>query len=195
MSLDRAHFPIRALSPMALFGRASRSIISKRLGKFKSMSDTLKQSTAVTIPVSLYTVDGNTPVTGITSAGIVLRAIKADGISVAVTPTSLTEVDSVNMPGLYTLGLPASATSQLGSLVLFIKNTSLIHGTVTDTTTLKFIVSLIDDANKIHLGRWKVDTTANTLTMYDTDGLTAIKTFNLKDDSGSPTSTKIFERT
>jgi hypothetical protein len=43
-------------------------------------------------------------------------------------------------------------------------------------------------------GRWKINTGTNTLTLYMLDGTTVYKTFNLKDASGNPTTTNVFER-
>ena len=47
---------------------------------------------------------------------------------------------------------------------------------------------------QIEDGRWKIDTTANTLTLYDTDNTTPIAVFDLKDAAGQPSSTAVFER-
>jgi hypothetical protein len=47
---------------------------------------------------------------------------------------------------------------------------------------------------KIETGRWKIDTTANTMTFYDSDGLTPLITFNLKDATGAAASDDVYER-
>lgn len=47
---------------------------------------------------------------------------------------------------------------------------------------------------KIGTGRWRV-TTGNQFLIYDTDGVTVLYRFNLKDLAGLPTSDNIYERT
>lgn len=49
-------------------------------------------------------------------------------------------------------------------------------------------------SRKILEGKWKIDTSTDTFTVYDTDGVTALLHFDLKDNTGSPSSTQIFER-
>jgi hypothetical protein len=49
-------------------------------------------------------------------------------------------------------------------------------------------------ARKHVANRDKINTTANTLTRYDDDGVTPIRIFNLKDDAGNASSASIFEK-
>lgn len=63
--------------------------------------------------------------------------------------------------------------------------------------TLSQFVSLVwgdylDDMHQASLGRWKVAN--NQLTLYKEDGVTALRTFNLKDGDGLPSSSQVFER-
>lgn len=60
-------------------------------------------------------------------------------------------------------------------------------------------VSNIDDVRtdlafikKIEQGRWKIHN--NQMIFYDTNGYTPIRTFNLKNSSGNPTMSDVFER-
>lgn len=55
----------------------------------------------------------------------------------------------------------------------------------------------IDELSAIAKGKWEIKTTgpdANRLILYDTDGITVIQKFDLKDASGSPTTTSIYRR-
>jgi len=45
---------------------------------------------------------------------------------------------------------------------------------------------------KVQIGRWKIDGTQ--LVLYEIDGLTEYKRFDLKDNTGAPSATRIFER-
>ena len=62
---------------------------------------------------------------------------------------------------------------------------------------------VIDEANmltqmgliyQMELGRWKINTGTNKMTFYDSDGITPIAVFDLKDEAGQPSSTKVYER-
>jgi hypothetical protein len=47
-------------------------------------------------------------------------------------------------------------------------------------------------ADKILRGRWKIQGTQ--LLMYDDDGITILRTFDLRDSQGQPSATNVFER-
>jgi hypothetical protein len=53
-------------------------------------------------------------------------------------------------------------------------------------------IAKISNILKIETGRWRI--TANTLVFYDTNETTPLYTFNLKDSSGNPTETNVYER-
>jgi len=61
------------------------------------------------------------------------------------------------------------------------------------------ILDTIDDnvalIKKIEGNRWRIDTSAKTLTIYDDDGVTPIKVFNLKDETGTASTDRVYERT
>lgn len=46
----------------------------------------------------------------------------------------------------------------------------------------------------IEAGRWRIDTTANTMTFYGSDGVTPIAEYDLLDSSGTPNHCDVFER-
>jgi hypothetical protein len=53
-------------------------------------------------------------------------------------------------------------------------------------------VDKIVENNQAAYGRWKIEN--DQLTIYASDGVTPLKVFDLKDESGLPTQTRIFER-
>jgi hypothetical protein len=55
-------------------------------------------------------------------------------------------------------------------------------------------ISLLETLIKYERNRTKIDKTAGTLTVYDDDGTTAIRVFDLKDDTGVFSVTEITER-
>ena len=60
--------------------------------------------------------------------------------------------------------------------------------TLKDETTTAMLAKLL----QIETGRWKI--VDNQMVLYESDGITALKTFDLKDSSGNPTETEPFER-
>jgi hypothetical protein len=50
----------------------------------------------------------------------------------------------------------------------------------------------VDDIKKVQFGRWKIDGTQ--LVLYESDDVTELMRFNLFDNTGSPSATRIFER-
>lgn len=61
-----------------------------------------------------------------------------------------------------------------------------------DTSLLPAAMPKIDDLYQIGIGRWKIQGTQ--LLLYGPDNETVIFAFNLKDDAGEDSSTKVFER-
>lgn len=79
----------------------------------------------------------------------------------------------------------------------FLAGDWLIKAESDAVATLPQFVSLVwgdfmDDMFQAALGRWKIKN--NQLTLYKDDGLTVLRTFDLKDGDGLPSSTQIFER-
>lgn len=55
----------------------------------------------------------------------------------------------------------------------------------------------VDDIHEIRqaaLGRWRIDATTKKLFLYEDDGVTVFKTFDLKDSAGVASVTQVFER-
>ena len=61
-------------------------------------------------------------------------------------------------------------------------------------TVVDNIQTTVTYIKKLDGNRWKVDASANTLTIYDDNGSTPLLVFDLKNSSGNATSTDIFER-
>jgi hypothetical protein len=74
----------------------------------------------------------------------------------------------------------------------------LINQTKADTATIIInqttAASLIATLLKYEKNRTKIDKTAKTLTVYDDDGTTPLKVFDLKDSSGTPSIIEVCER-
>lgn len=65
-----------------------------------------------------------------------------------------------------------------------------LAGTIeSDVTTIK---THVKDCRDIDFGRWKIQN--NQLLFYNADGSTVLRTFNLKNSAGNPTSTSVMER-
>ena len=52
----------------------------------------------------------------------------------------------------------------------------------------------IQETRQAALGRWRIDAPTRKLFLYEDDGLTVFKEFDLKDSSGDPSVVQIFER-
>ncbi len=67
-----------------------------------------------------------------------------------------------------------------------------------DTTSISIsmtsAISLITTLVKYGKNRTRIDTTANTLTIYDDNGITPLKVFDLKDEAGAPSVLNVAER-
>jgi len=56
------------------------------------------------------------------------------------------------------------------------------------------MITTLAEILKYHKNRTKIDSNNSTLTVYDNDGITPIRVFDLRDDSGTLSITEIFER-
>lgn len=65
---------------------------------------------------------------------------------------------------------------------------------ITDHTTADTVGWTIGQLHKYQKNKTKIDLINYTLTVYDDDGTTPLKVFDLKDQSGSPSTTAIYER-
>lgn len=77
-------------------------------------------------------------------------------------------------------------------------NTAKIDDVLTDTDTiinsLQSCISLVNEILKYGSNRTKIDKNIKTLTVYDDDGVTPLKVFDLKDFNGVASITEIAER-
>jgi hypothetical protein len=83
------------------------------------------------------------------------------------------------------LGTPAGASVSADISAIKSDTASVVSSNTAQT-------AMLTELHTIGLGRWKI--VGNVLTLYNTDGTTALKTFNLLDDTGAPSGTRIFER-
>ena len=58
----------------------------------------------------------------------------------------------------------------------------------------QLIVDIVKNILKFHTNRTKIDSNTFKLHVYDTDGVTILHTYDLKDEHGTSTITRIFER-
>lgn len=89
----------------------------------------------------------------------------------------------------------ASVLSRIGSPVgASISNdiSSIKLDTSSISASLTSVGNQISSLHKVTFGRWKIE--GNVLTLYDNDDVTPLQTFNLLDDTGAPSGTRIFER-
>jgi hypothetical protein len=162
----------------------------------------IPKDTQVRFPVRCINASGD-GVTGLlpaqisdgTTAGNV-TVIKADGTLAAivlVNNTNWFQVNGSKAPGLYHVVLPSSVTNILGALQL------AVFPAATDFKGAVFTgeVKLFDDAAEANLGRWQIFASgpnANKLILYKSDGVTILRSFDLKDAVGDPTYTNPFAR-
>jgi len=176
-----------------------------------------KQSQDATVLVRLVDFMG-TPRLGVAFGSVVCTVVKADGTTSTFTPTSpqwtARNADGFFNSGCYTLIIPAAQTGVVGVLELGVsvsgcQNYVAQYLVVSEDSAdvydkLVVVEGKVDDIKvdteylaKVEQGRWKIFTTgpdANRLVLYDLDGTTVLKKFDLKDSSGSATTTSVFER-
>jgi len=95
--------------------------------------------------------------------------------------------------------IPADIATQLDTNIPAIKTkTDALPTDPADASDIATLVGNIQTdvtaMKKILANRWKIDTVANTLTVYEDDGTTPYLVFDLLDSAGNPASTNVFER-
>jgi len=162
-----------------------------------------KKSVSRFAPVRMFNAAG-TPVSGIVHSAVTATVMKANGSisNFSVGPSDWIEATTgaFTGAGVYTVRLPASVLDVPGMLVYAIKATGaeayigsvkVVDYEEIDTFNLATLLT------KYQEGRWKIHTSgadAYRLVLYDTDGVTVLKKFDLKDSSGAPSVLPIFER-
>ena len=141
---------------------------------------------------ALYSGAGS-PLTGISP----IFAAYEDFSGGAVTPPSIVEI------GLGMYGFQPAAPDITNGTAYIIDGTAsanprYLSGSLQPGVNINVdvaaILALVTQTNNLLYGRWKIDTTLNQLLMYAPDNVTVIATFDLKDASGNPTSSLIYER-
>lgn len=149
----------------------------------------LKKNTSARIIFPIFDSDGDlvSAATGLDSNYSLDGGIFADCTNEAI---------EIGSSGFYYLDLVAAETN--GDVVAILvtttttdaKSVPLVYYTVAQT--LDEMQADITIIKKILRNRWRI--TSNQLIIYDDDEVTPIRTFNLKDSAGDPSSTDIFER-
>jgi len=156
-----------------------------------------KQDDVARVPVRLVDVSGN-GVAGVLFSAVTVTVEKSDG---TISPVSIGAPDWVEVTtgafsgtGKYTLLLPNTETDLHGVLTYAVSTA----GAVTYVGAVKVVGAEARDLRRIAEGRWAMFTSgpdANRLVLYDNDGVTPIQKWDLKDDTGTPTTgPSIFER-
>lgn len=161
----------------------------------------VKQSIAETFVVTFTDQDGDT-LNAIVATDVTLELLKAG----AATSRVLTAPEFVFVSaGRYKIILPTTDFDTLGDLRL--KLTDAVSG-ATAIVTAAVVASTAADAatsaaaadakaliiRKIQTNRWKVDAGLKQFIVYDDDGVTPLYVFDIYDDTGVATSTRIYER-
>lgn len=110
----------------------------------------------------------------------------ANTAKVAVDENNIAEIVS----GVWDVDVTAHINTDSAGLFLNQINTNS-HEVRIDVLTA---ISLVETLIKYEANRTKIDKTARTLTIYDNDGITPLKVFDLKDGAGSPSITEVCER-
>lgn len=118
---------------------------------------------------------------------VTLTIKKPDGTLLASPPTPARDADT----DFWVASVPSAE---------FQEGTWLVKGVSDDANAIPQYLILvwgdyvddIQEARQAALGRWKIEGTQ--LKLYEEDGSTVFKTFDLKDENGDATSTRVFER-
>jgi hypothetical protein len=116
----------------------------------------------------------------VATTGMLKYSVAASG---AVTYVGIVNVVAYTLYDTYSQALVAATNASTAATNASNAETAANAADTTATTV-----------RKLQSNRLKIDTGANTCTLYDDDDVTPLFVWNLKDSSGSPTSTSIFER-
>lgn len=136
-----------------------------------------------------WTTDLSTYVTPGT-AGYIVKDINSDSNQILSTGVSINSVDQSVINQIWNeAAINHVSVGSLGQMVNQIKtDTGLLS---IDVTTM---LGIVETLQKYSANRTRINKTAFTLTVYDNDGTTPIKVFDLKDATGTPSITEIIER-
>lgn len=157
----------------------------------------VKNNTATRVPVRLVNSVGVAQ-TGVLYGAVSASVRKADGtvsiLSVGAGDWSEKTTGAFASQGWYDLLIPGSALNQDGILTYAVG----ASGAVTYVDAVQ--VTAFDDADIYRnvTGRWKIHSSgpdANRLVVYDDDGVTPLRKYDLKDIDGNAAFRSVFERT
>lgn len=156
-----------------------------------------KKGSAARIPVRLVDSTTGASLAGVAVGSITAAIEKSDGTVAALSLSGANWVEITTGTfagsGRYTLVLPTSATDTHGILNVAVKSSASAHF----LGSFKVVSAEGADIMKYHEGRWKIAVSgadANRLVIYDTDGTTVLKKFDLKDANGNSTPYNPFEK-
>ncbi len=156
--------------------------------------------TTYIVPVRLLDVTTFTAKTGITSPTVFLHKQGAGTTTILksiVYGTNWVEIDSINFPGCYELTLDPTETDVHGTLMVSVKDTTTDFFIGLYQVVAGSIYSFANDIKVLRqasLNRTKVSVSDNTFTIYADDDASPLRVFDLKDDTGAPSVTSMFER-
>ncbi len=130
-------------------------------------------------------------VSGVQGKNLLLR-FKEFGLPTKVMPVMLREATAGGGGGDNTEVLGAIADMQADVDTLQISVNDVGSDVSSIAATLAGMSPMLEALYRIGVGRWKIQGTQ--LLIYDEDNTSVLLSFNLKDDVGAPTSTRIFER-
>lgn len=162
-----------------------------------------KQSVSKFVPVRIVDTTG-TPVAGVAFGAVTATVMKADGTTQAVTIAapdwSEINTGAFATTGMYILRLSAANVDQPGLLsyaVAVAGNTPYVGAIKVVANEEVDTYTAVGVLRKYEEGRWKIHVTgadANRLVLYDTDDVTPLLKFDLKDNGGVATFVNPFER-
>lgn len=163
-----------------------------------------KQSVSKFVPVRIMTPAG-APVAGVAYGSVTATIIKADGttqtVSVGASDWSEITAGAFSGTGMYLLKLSSGNVDQAGMAVYSVAtagNTTYVGAIKVVANEEADTYSIVSTLKKYEEGRWKIHITgpdANRLVIYDTDKVTPLLKFDLKDSGGAATFVNPFERT
>lgn len=161
----------------------------------------VRQGAGQTFVVSLRGARG-VAITGVVPGNVTLEVFKLGVLtSRALTAPEIAHVAA----GRYRVTLPAGDFDTPGALRVVLTDAvsgataTMIANVVTVigsdlATTLTAVTTALTLVRQIQANRWRVDTNTRRLVIYDDDGVTPLRTFELLDDTGLPQATRVFER-
>jgi hypothetical protein len=139
------------------------------------------------------TVAGRTlDVTATGAAGVDLGNVENPGTVLALSGTTIKDATDVETA-------ISGVNSAIGGVDIAVGNVNTaVAGVASDVADVAVDVADVSDqvleVSKAALNRWKIDKNTATLTLYEDDGITPFKVYDLKDDEGDASTDKIFER-